>query len=330
MARLCRRSVFRCTDGRLQICELNCDTPSGLAEATVLGPAAGVPAARDPNAGLAGRFGALLRPLPARSCGPEPAGSPSGSSTPPSARDLGLIRLYERWARARGFEVVLGSPFNLQPTAEGGVALFGKPCDLVLRHYKTDWWGERLPIWDDEDDYPDPDPLAGPLRILLRAALAGRCAIVNPLGAVLPQNKRAMAFLWEERDRFSPSSQRTIDAFIPRSLRLESCNRQQLVAERARWVLKSDYGCEGDEVLVGALCDDAEWTAALERALPGRWMVQQHFDSRRDALGREANHGVYVIAGEPAGIYTRLSSGPTSVDALSVPTLVRVGVHHHE
>src|SRR6185295_4586894 len=106
----------------------------------------------------------------------------------------------------RGLEVVLGSPYNLQPRPDGGVALFGTPCDLIVRHYKTDWWGERLPVWDDEAPYPDPDPLAGPLAILLRAQLAGRCAVVNPFAAVVPQTKKAMALMWEQQACFSPGA----------------------------------------------------------------------------------------------------------------------------
>jgi hypothetical protein len=88
-------------------------------------------------------------------------------------------------------------------------------------------------------------------------------------------------------------------------------------------VLKSDYGCEGEEVCVGASMTDAEWAEALELAVPHRFIVQRRFDSVRDELGRAANHGVFLVAGRAAGTYTRLSVGPTDATALSVPTLVR-------
>jgi hypothetical protein len=42
-----------------------------------------------------------------------------------------------------------------------------------------------------------------------------------------------------------------------------------------------------------------------------------------DAAGAAANHGVYLVAGEAAGLYTRLSTGSTDRHALSAPVMVR-------
>ena len=45
-----------------------------------------------------------------------------------------------------------------------------------------------------------------------------------------------------------------------------------------------------------------------------------------DALIEEGgiiNYGIYLVAGEACGIYTRLQAGPTDGSALSVPLLVR-------
>ena len=61
-------------------------------------------------------------------------------------------------------------------------------------------------MWTDEQ-IPDAEPLAGPLGAVLTAATEGSVAILNPLGAVLPQNKRSMAFMWEHIHRFSPHAQ---------------------------------------------------------------------------------------------------------------------------
>ena len=137
---------------------------------------------------------------------------------------------------------MLGSPFNLRAAPGGRVALFGSPCDLILRHYKTDWWGERLPIWADEDPYPDPEPLHGPLHALLAASAGRRCAVVNPFGSVLAQNKRMMAFLWERRDALSPAARETVEAFVPFSVRLEAADRRHLLAMRParRWAAGTD------------------------------------------------------------------------------------------
>ena len=154
----------------------------------------------------------------------------------------------------RGARLEGGARVALQPAAgaaAGGSPSSASPCDLVLRHYKTDWWGERLPIWADEDPYADSEPLHGPLQALLAAAAAGRCAVVNPFGSVLAQNKRPIAFLWERLDQLSPDARAAVEAHVPRSVRLEAADRRQLEAEQADWVLKSDYGCEGEEVILG-------------------------------------------------------------------------------
>jgi hypothetical protein len=307
------------TGPRPVVCELNADTPSGQAEAVALGPATGVPADRDPNRELPERFADVLAHFLATVERPDRALPYTVGIVYPTEMggDFGLIRLYQRWCEARGWKVVLGSPFNLQPAPAGRVALFGSPCDLILRHYKTDWWAERLPIWADEDPYPDPEPLHGPLRALLAACAAGACAVVNPFGSVLAQNKRMMAFLWERLDELSPAAREAVQAFVPYSVRLEVADRRQLEAEQADWVLKSDYGCEGEEVILGRAASAEAWSSCLAQALPRRFIAQRYFHARRDDDDRVVNHGVYLVAGRRAGLYARLSRGATDAAAVS-------------
>jgi len=321
---IARADVFLRDGDWPAVCEINCDTPSGVAEAVSLGALATPPGLVDPNRDLGARFAALVACFAQR----VRAGAPGRRATvgiiypTELSEDLGLITLYQSWCEAQGWDVVLGSPYNLQPRADGGVALFGRRCDVVLRHYKTDWWGERLPVRDDEAPFPDPEPLSDALAALLAAELAGKVAVINPFGAVLPQNKRAFAFCWEAIDRFSPAAQEVIRAAIPFSRRLETADREALLRDRDAWVLKSDYGCEGDEVLVGRETPPDLWADWLAHALPHRWIAQRHFDSRRDPGGRVANHGVFLIAGRAAGVYTRLSARATDVSALSAPTVI--------
>jgi hypothetical protein len=321
---LARADVFL-VDGpdgcRPVVCELNADTPSGLPEAVLLGPAAGVAPGQDPNRALESRFGDLLDRFLQGVDRPDPARPPVVGIVYPTeiAGDFGLIRLYQRWCQARGWNVVLGGPFNLRPAAGNRVALFSRSCDLILRHYKTDWWAERLPIWADEDPYPDPEPLQGPLAALLAAVAAGRCAVVNPFGAVLAQNKRMMALLWEQLAHLSAPARAAVEAHLPWTVRLEAADRRQLLAEQADWVLKSDYGCEGEEVIVGRAVDPAEWEACLAQALPRRWVAQRYFHARRGPDDEVVNHGVYLIGGRRAGLYARLSRGATDAAAVSAP-----------
>ena len=176
-------------------------------------------------------------------------------------------------------------------------------------------------MWDDEK-IADADALEGPLRVALEATLSRRAAVVNPFGAVLPQNKRAMAFMWEHLADFSPPAREIVRRHVPESARLETLPPDRLAEEREGWVIKSDYGAEGDEVVVGRLVTDEVWRAALAHAKQGRWIAQRYFQARTGSAGEAANLGVYLIGGEAAGIYARLQVGATDERALSAPVLV--------
>ena len=135
--------------------------PSEAVAAVVLGALASEakPAnLRDPNVDLEARFVALVEMLAAREL-EDDAPKTVGLVYPTEfTEDLSLVRLYKRWFEARGRDVVLGSPYNLA-TDERGTLLFDTPVGIVLRHYKTDWWGERQSVWDD-DEVQDTEPLA--------------------------------------------------------------------------------------------------------------------------------------------------------------------------
>lgn len=320
---IARADIFLTSAGPV-FCELNADTPSGQAEATALAQLFADAGGRDPNADLQDRFCALVAYC----------GRSLKISQPPSVgivypteltEDLGLIALYRSWLEARGLRVTLGSPFNLTARSDGGAALLGVPCDVFIRHYKTDWWASRQPAWLDQPPPPDAEPLRNELAVLLHAELAGKAVVINPFGAVVPQNKRALAFLCEEKARLSPTARRTIARYLPETRRLELLDRERLSRERGQWVLKSDYGCEGEETVVGAVCTQEIWDQSLAQAAPGRWVAQRYFEAVRDSAGRVCNHGVYLVAGAAAGLYARLSAGPTDVTALSAAVRIRRG-----
>jgi len=327
---IARADVFLTEQGPV-LCELNCDTPSGEAEAVLLNRtvAPAFPDLCDPNCELGNRFCAMIAAVAARVGRLDPAaaaGAPLsvGLIYPTEMpEDLSMVLLYREWFEERGWRVTLGSPFNLRRLGARQAGLFDTPCDVFVRHYKTDWWSERRPVWSDEPKVPDPDPLSEELAVILGSALQGRCAVVNPFGAVVPQNKRAMALLWERMDLFSPRSRAAIERYLPETVRLERLSPARLRAERESWVLKSDYGCEGDEVVIGAETAPDVWEASLVAAVPGRWVAQRHFHALRGPDGAAANHGVYLVAGEASGLYTRLSVAGTDRHALSAPVLVR-------
>ncbi|HEX6737657.1 MAG TPA: glutathionylspermidine synthase family protein [Vicinamibacteria bacterium] len=328
---IARADVFVTAEGHA-ITELNCDTPTGEAEAVVLSRLAREqrPDLVDPNAGLQARFADMVHILFERLVEP-PAPRTVGIVYPTEfTEDLSVIRLYRRWLQEAGFEVVLGSPYNLGLQEEGARAtLFGRPLGAMLRHYKTDGWGERQSAWDDED-LPDSLPLAGPLEIALRSSVERGTAAINPFGAIVPQNKRAMAFMWEHVHRFSTRGRGLIERYVPWTSRLETLHPERLRADREGWVLKSDYGAEGEEVIIGRETDEATWLASLAHARPGRWVAQRWFEALPEArpggAGQPLNYGVFLVGGEACGLYVRRQAGGTDDHAVSVPVLVRSAV----
>jgi hypothetical protein len=316
---IARADLFLCANGQVQCCEVNSDTPSGEAEAVLLNrllrPYHGM--VHDPNR----RFpGAFWRMLVASHGGrvPRTVGIIYPTELP---EDLSMIAVYRQWLQAHGCQVVLGSPYNLH-ACDHGVGMFGTRLDLVIRHYKTDWWGERQVVWRNAVPYADAEPLVGPLRRLLAAEYAGQVTVVNPFGAVLSQNKLTLAFLWEEQHRLSPMAQRWIRRYIPATYRLTQVAPAQLLAQQPDWVLKSAYGCEGAETVCGPYVSAVEWREALDQAVPEFWVCQRFFHAVPEPHGALPNYGVYLIGGRSTGFFTRLSGAATDAAAVTTPTFV--------
>jgi glutathionylspermidine synthase len=320
---IARADLFE-TDEGLLMAELNCDTPTGEPEAVVLGAIAKAKdeAASDPARDLEPRFVAMVEAVARRELDARPERPTVGLVYPTEfTEDLAVIRLYRRWFEARGHKVVLGSPYNLG--FDGARAtLFDQPIDVAIRHYKTDWWGERESVWTD-DEPADKEPLAAPLQAVFAAMANGTLAVVNPFASVLPQNKRAMAFFWEHIHRFSSSAQAIIQKYVPVTARLEKVHEERLYAEREAWVIKSAFGAEGDEVIIGRATPEAIWRASIDKARPGRWIAQRYFEAKLDAAGEATNLGVFLIAGQAAGFYARVSPGATDGESRSAGVLVR-------
>src|SRR5262249_55821176 len=194
--------------------------------------------------------------------------------------------------------------------------------ELVIRHYKTDWWGERQVVWRDAEPYPDAEPLAPQLRLLLEAEYAGRVTVVNPFGAVLSQNKLTLALLWEEQERFSPLARRWIRRYFPRPFRWPKGPQHELRAHGKDWVLKSVYGWEGKETICGPFVSAEPWCEAVTKALPPFWVCQRFFHAAAEPQGALCNYGVYLIGGRSAGFFTRLAAAATDAYAVTAPTFI--------
>lgn len=320
---IARVDLFSCSDGSIRSCEMNSDTPSGEAEAVLINRLLHdySPGSIDPNRQFDERFWRMVCDSHrARTGGPE-APRAIGLIYPTDLpEDLSMIAIYREWLEARDCRVILGSPYNLGEDRDGRITVMGLPVDLILRHYKTDWWGEREIVWQNQSAYPDPDPLDRELSLLLPAETEGRVTVVNPFGAVLTQNKLSMALMWECQSFFSPQAREWIGRYIPETRRLTACAAEDLAREE--WVLKSAYGCEGDSVVCGPFVKESDWRLALAVAIPSHWIAQRFFQVRPDEDGWLPNYGVYLMGGKAGGIYTRLSKQATDYTALTAPTFI--------
>jgi glutathionylspermidine synthase len=319
---LVRADVFAVADGGPpQVCEINSDTPTGLAECIELGrlAAASHLDLADPSARLRERWLGMVR-----ACIRPGVRRPVVGIIDPTevTDDLCHIRQLTRWLEEAGMRVVRGAPFNLHACTGRRVGLFTVPCDVLLRHYKTDLWAQRTKLWLHERLPEDDAPLSRELALIADSMAAGTVGVMNPWGSAIAQNKRTMALPWERPHLFHPQTLEAVRRSLPETRFLESLPRHSLIADRHAWVLKSDYGCEGAEVLVGRDAEAALWRECVSEAAPGRWIVQRAIAPKRDADGRQANHGVYLVGGTPSGLYTRLSHAATGVGAVSHPTLV--------
>ncbi len=324
---IARVDLFLCTDGTIKSCEMNSDTPSGEAEAVLLNELLHPfhPDTRNPNVELPERFWQMLvASSQARLENPPGTIPQSAAIIYPTdlPEDLSMIAMYRQWLEARGCRVTIGSPYNLNRDAAGRVTVLGTPVDLIVRHYKTDWWGEREMIWSNQQPFLDADPLQRELLLLLAAEYEQKVTVVNPFGSVLTQNKLSLALMWERHELFSPQAQAWIHAYIPETRRLETLDFALL--NRADWVLKSAYGCEGDSVIVGHFAKPNDWQLALTTAIPKHWVAQRYFEIAPLEDGLLPNYGAYLMGGEAVGFYTRLSAKSTDYTSVTAPTFVRL------
>lgn len=322
---IARADIFCTTDGSLAVAEVNSDTPSGVDEAILLGQFAGsrFPGFLDPNRHFREAFLAVVNR--AYNGLRSPSDVPAVALIYPTdiPEDQGMLILYQSWLEEAGFTVVAGSPSNLERRENGRASLFGTEIDVLIRHYKTDWWCERVNVWKDARQIPDAAPILRELQNVIEPMVGGLLAVVNPFGAVVIQNKLSLAFFHERIDLFREDSQETIRRFIPATKRLSSFEDGVLEREKDAWVLKSDYGCEGSEVIAGQTTGAEAWKNALQLAVPAHWIAQRYFEAERQDGGLTENYGVYLAGGTPAGLYVRLSGGVTGSTAVVAPALER-------
>ncbi len=174
--------------------------------------------------------------------------------------------------------------------------------DAVLRFYQAEWLTNR------------PRPTGWQHYFV-----GGKTPVTNPPAAILTESK-GFPLVWD-RLRTPMDTWRELLP-VTRSVHGTQWRNSD------HWILKGKYSNNGDEVIFPDKADPGT-VRRLARSLwwsPRAWVLQERFNATpldTPAGPMNACLGVYVVEGEPVGIYGRLSSGPV-VDyaAMDVAVLI--------
>lgn len=229
------------------------------------------------------------------------------------ADDLQVCALVERAVNERGGRAVR-VPFPSLREDGDGVAFRGQRVSVLYRFLPLEFMEGGKNV----------DAIG-------RALERGTLASVSRASAIYAQSKFSFARAWAMADELPPLVGRAIERYLPESYDLGQMDDAKLLAERKDWVLKRAFGRVGDEVLVGSLLSDEEWTHSLKlvraHAAIGEVWIAQRFVPQRP-LGTPWGNmlvtlGVYVLGGRAQGYFARVTpESHVSHDALVLPVFV--------
>ena len=222
------------------------------------------------------------------------------------AEDLQICALLKRALDKRGVRAVLCAP--TAPRLLGDhLTVRGERVDVLYRFFPAEYMEGQRNVGD-----------------VIRAVEAGKVRTISGFSHVYTQSKLAFARAWDAG----------FHAHLPATFELGDVARDDLLANRARWVLKRAFGRVGDQVFVGALASDEDWASIVAEVLlleaaGESWIAQEFVPQRAIAthLGpRLVTLGAYVLDGRFVGYFSRVSrESHVSHDALCLPVFVARG-----
>ena len=316
-AALVRVDLLLGDDGVFRACEINADCPGGHNEATGLPPLAqkaGFWQGLNPTNVLAELTTALAaladRPGPGR-------GTVALLYATAYAEDLQVCALIERSLRERGVRCLRCAA--TAPRLSGDTVYVGAtPVAVLYRFFPSEYMdGQRN------------------VEGLITAVSAGRLRTMSSFSHIYSQSKLSFARGWALRDELTPADRLALTTHTPLTVEFTDLPPEQLLAERAQWVLKRALGRVGDEVFVGELLDDKDWASlnqAVHAAVHGPekecWIAQRFVPQRPvpTPFGELlVTLGAYVLDGRFVGYFARLSPvSHVSHEALCVPVFTRI------
>jgi glutathionylspermidine synthase len=296
-ASLMRVDLLLDASGEWRACEINADCPGGHNEAVGLprlARAAGFLTGHDPTH-VVERLVARLRAL-------ADGGAVGILLATGYSEDLQVCALVARELERAGVKAILAPP--TAPHLRGGdLHVFDQPVRALYRYFPTEWMSGQHNVDD-----------------IARAIATGRVRTMTSPAHIFTQSKLAFARTWSLRGGQQCS--------FPETYELGAMSRAELVGARATWVIKRAMGRVGDEVFVGALFPDADWTSIVDRsrqlAAAGETWIAQRFVAQRPVPtpwgARLVTLGAYVEEGRFAGYFARITPhSHVSHDALCVP-----------
>lgn len=307
---LARLDWARTVSGRWHLLEINSDTPAGLWEAQLAGPEILRLHRRieRPPADLSSKLAAAWRSavVDARGAGALETALVVGLvGVVAATEDADQLRAHACAARAAlpRARLLLGDVRELLVDATGAW-LRSSRLDVLFRYYPLDWCGE--PRW----------------AALLELVAQGRLTMIPPASAVVSQSKAFLALLHqlERRGFFPPDEASAVRYYVPPTF------LDPGPLGRVRWVAKPFLEREG----LGVRFSQDVTPAERRRLREAHVVFQRRLDLAAapvpiaDAFGWRTERrflvfGVFLAAGEVAGIYTRAGAAITGREAVFVP-----------
>ncbi|HEY2514302.1 MAG TPA: glutathionylspermidine synthase family protein [Polyangiaceae bacterium] len=307
-ALLARVDLLLGDDGRWRACELNADCPGGHNEALGLpnlALAAGFRGGANPTVVTGSLVDRLIELAGGRAVGLMYATA--------YAEDLQICALLRRLIEARGARALLVSPTQPRLRGEALVAR-GEALGVLYRFFPAEYM-------EGQKNLPD----------ILAAVASGAVRTLTSFGHIYAQSKLAFARTWAIADSLPAADRALLSAHLPESHEAGAVPRTRLVEHRADWVLKRALGRVGDQVYVGALFHDDEWSSVVAeiQGLCGEgesWIAQRFVRQRTIPTpwgDRYVTLGAYVQDGRFVGYFARITpESHVSHDALCVPVFV--------
>ena len=311
-ASLVRVDLLLGEDGVWRACEINADCPGGHNEALGLprlARAAGFLSGANPTR--------VVEHAASRLCGlAEQGGEPGAVAllfATAYAEDLQVCAILQRAVEGRGVRAILAPP-TAPRLKDGHLVVNGERVTALYRYFPAEYMEGQKNLAD----------IAWAIR-------EGAVRSLSSFSHIFEQSKLGMARACALSHTLDDEDQTAIANHLPATLDVSDVPRDQLLAERAGWVVKRALGRVGDEVYVGELHSDADWAPLVDDALKKRaageaWIAQRFIRQRTIPTPwgpRYITLGAYVLDGQFAGYFARITpESHVSHDALDVPVFV--------